>query len=50
MALPKVLVKIRKRRVLRQSPTLRSQENEEEIVKNTKKKGKPKECVILEVK
>lgn len=43
-------VKIEKRRILTLSPTLRSGGNEEEVIKKTKMKGKPKECIILEAK
>lgn len=52
MTLLRVFIKIEKRRVLRLSPTLRipTSRNKEEIIKNTKIKGKPKEHIILEAK
>lgn len=40
-------VKIEKRRVLRLSPALTNEEHEEELIKKTKIRGKPKECIIL---
>lgn len=43
-------VKIEKRRVLRLSPALRNEEHEEELIKKTKIRGRPKECIILQTK